>query len=217
MEVELLEDLVNATSFLVVVVDVMEGTACGVHRQCGDIQTLAIWWYGGDVGCNTEAHIVELAQFLHQAINIPSVGSLGVKNRLSVVEDYENFIRGQGCSEGRQFLRVFDTSANNLRESVEKVGTRSRELVAANESPVIAKSFLDAIAVEDSKCDRRFPMPPGPMRAIGWRLSTRLTISLISPSRPKQALGGGGGNSPRGILRKHQVRTLAVLANTNLG
>ena len=41
-----------------------------------------------------------------------------------------------------------------------------------------------------------FPIPPAPMRAIGIRLSTRSTISPMSFSRPKKALGGGGGDSP---------------------
>ena len=41
-----------------------------------------------------------------------------------------------------------------------------------------------------------FPIPPGPMRAIGVRFSARSMISSISWSRPKQALGGGGGDSP---------------------
>ena len=43
------------------------------------------------------------------------------------------------------------------------------------------------------------PIPPAPTRAIGVRPSTRLTISSISSissSRPKQALGGRGGDSP---------------------
>ena len=44
-----------------------------------------------------------------------------------------------------------------------------------------------------------FPIPPAPIRAIGVRLSERLMIFSISSPRPKQALGGGGGDSP-GIL-----------------
>jgi hypothetical protein len=41
-----------------------------------------------------------------------------------------------------------------------------------------------------------FPIPPGPMRAMGVNFSARSTIFSISSSRPKQALGGGGGDSP---------------------
>ena len=47
-----------------------------------------------------------------------------------------------------------------------------------------------------------FPIPPAPMRAIGVRFSARLTTFSISSSRPKQVLGGGGGNSPGGTLWK---------------
>ena len=49
-----------------------------------------------------------------------------------------------------------------------------------------------------------FPIPPVPMRAIGLRVSARSTIFSINASRPKQALGRGGGNSPRGMLLKCQ-------------
>ena len=61
-----------------------------------------------------------------------------------------------------------------------------------------------------------FPIPPAPIRAIGVRFSTSPTIVSINSSRPKQALGGGGGDSP-GLLDESvrwQVR-LAVEA-TNL-
>jgi hypothetical protein len=45
-----------------------------------------------------------------------------------------------------------------------------------------------------------FPIPPAPMRAMGVRFLARPTIFSISSSRPKQALGGGGGDSPS-VLR----------------
>jgi hypothetical protein len=38
--------------------------------------------------------------------------------------------------------------------------TRSRKLIAANKSPVIAKPFFDPTVVEDGESDRRFPDPP---------------------------------------------------------
>ena len=50
-----------------------------------------------------------------------------------------------------------------------------------------------------------FPIPPAPMRAMGLRVSARPTIFSINPSRPKQALGRGGGNSPREMLLKCQT------------
>ena len=41
-----------------------------------------------------------------------------------------------------------------------------------------------------------FPIPPAPVRAMGSRFSARPTMLWMSSSRPKQALGGGGGDSP---------------------
>ena len=50
-----------------------------------------------------------------------------------------------------------------------------------------------------------FPIPPGPMRAIGVRSSAKPMIFSISSSRPEKALGRGGGNSPGGMLRKCKI------------
>ena len=54
-----------------------------------------------------------------------------------------------------------------------------------------------------------FPIPPGPMRAMGVKVSARSMICLISAVRPKQALGRGGGDSPRGILLKRKTVDLS--------
>ena len=40
------------------------------------------------------------------------------------------------------------------------MSARSRELVAADESTVVSKLFLDAIVVEDGQSDGRLPDPP---------------------------------------------------------
>ena len=45
-----------------------------------------------------------------------------------------------------------------------------------------------------------FPIPPSPMRAIGSRFSASPTAFSINRSRPKKALGAGGGDSPGGTL-----------------
>ena len=50
-----------------------------------------------------------------------------------------------------------------------------------------------------------FPMPPAPMSAMGSRFSASLTTFSISSSRPKQALGHGGGDSPREMLRRCKI------------
>lgn len=38
----------------------------------------------------------------------------------------------------------------------------------------------------------------------------------MSSSRPKQDLGAGGGNSPGGMLQKHEIENSATLAVTDL-
>ena len=61
-----------------------------------------------------------------------------------------------------------------------------------------------------------FPIPPGPMRAIGVECSARPTILSISSSRPKKSLGGGGGDSPRGVLWKSETVDHIVFRVTDL-
>ena len=40
------------------------------------------------------------------------------------------------------------------------MSARGGELVATNKSTVVSKPFLNAIVMEDSQSDRRFPDPP---------------------------------------------------------
>ena len=61
-----------------------------------------------------------------------------------------------------------------------------------------------------------FPIPPGPMRAIGVRSSARVTIFSISSLRPKQALGCGGGDSPSMLDAKCKVADSLVVEGADL-
>ena len=54
-------------------------------------------------------------------------------------------------SQGGQVFGVFNPSADDLGESTEKVGARGRELVAADEPPVVTEPPLDPIIVEDGQ------------------------------------------------------------------
>lgn len=54
-------------------------------------------------------------------------------------------------------MGVLDACTNNLRKSTEKVGPGGWELVTANETSIIAKSFLYTIVVKESQCDGSFP------------------------------------------------------------
>ena len=62
-------------------------------------------------------------------------------------------------SQGGQILRVFDPRTDDLGESAEEMSARGGELIAADEPTVVSKPFLDAIVVEDSQSDGRFPNP----------------------------------------------------------
>ena len=60
-----------------------------------------------------------------------------------------------------------------------------------------------------------FPIPPGPMRAVEVRLSVRPSIFSISSPRPKQALGGGGGDSPSMLDVNVRVLGPSVVENAD--
>ena len=94
VEVELCEDLVDLVWSLVVAVDAIEGLACGLDRQCRDVQAPAIWGYGRDAGCDDKTDIAELSQFLHHSIDLPFIGTMWVQNRLGIIEDNNHFFRG---------------------------------------------------------------------------------------------------------------------------
>ena len=50
-------------------------------------------------------------------------------------------------------MRGFDPRTDDLGETREEMSRRTEELVAADETAVIAKPFLDTIIVEDSEGD----------------------------------------------------------------
>ena len=88
------EDLIDLIWLFDVAVDVMEGLACPLDRQGGDVQALAIWRYGGNAGCNDKTNVAELSQFHYQIIDLPFISPMWVENRLGIVEDNDHFLRG---------------------------------------------------------------------------------------------------------------------------
>jgi hypothetical protein len=101
-----------------------------------------------------------LAQFVHHCVNLFVIWSLGIENRLGIVEDYDHLLGGKKGTQGCQILRVFDPRTDDLGQSSEEMNTRSEELLAANESTVISESCLDAVVVENSERNRRLPDSP---------------------------------------------------------
>jgi hypothetical protein len=95
---------------------------------------------------------------------------LRVENGLGVVEDYEHLLGGKKGPQGCQILRVFDSRTDDLGETGEEMSARSRELIATDESTVLAKPFLDAIVVEDGEGDGCFPDPPCTDESDGFQV-----------------------------------------------
>ena len=69
---------------------------------------------------------------------------------------------------------MFDACTDDLGESGEEVGTRSWELIATNESAVIAKAVLDPIMVEHRKGDGGFPNPPCTDESNGFKVFSQI-------------------------------------------
>ena len=48
-----------------------------------------------ETGSDADAYRFELAQFIHNVIDLPSICPLRVENRLGIVEDYEHLLGGK--------------------------------------------------------------------------------------------------------------------------
>ena len=92
-----MEKIVDDARPPVIAVDTVKDIACGVDRQRGYFWTLAMSRDCGDTGSDEEGYCFELTQFVHHRIYFPGIGSLGVENGLSVVEDDEHLL---GRKEG---------------------------------------------------------------------------------------------------------------------
>ena len=110
-----------------------------------------------DTGSDEKADRFELTQSVHHSVDPLGICSLRVKNGLGIVEDDENLLGGKEGPQGHEILRILDLRTNDLGEPGEELRARSGELVATNESTVVAEPVLDAIMVEDSESDICFP------------------------------------------------------------
>ena len=157
-----------------------------------------------------------MAQFLHQITDLLPIGSLWVEGELSIIKDDEDSFRGEGVSRWSQVFEVSGARTDNFRESVEEIRPRGRKLTQRMNRRLSPNRSLTRLRWGIAKATEVFPMPSTPRRAIEVRLSMRPTIHPISSSRPKQALRGGRGVSPRGGLRKHKVVDTTVSETIDL-
>ena len=70
------------------------------------------------------------------------------------------------------------------------MGTRSRKLIAADESTVSAKSFLDPLVVEGSESNRCFPDSPCTDESDGFQVYSE-TDDLLDQLVPSEAVPRG--------------------------
>ena len=88
------------------------------------------------------------------------------------------------------------TLDNRLRRCVCDAGNRSQRInLRLSPNWSLIRGWWRTFSAIDV-----FPIPPAPTRATGSRFSAKPTTVSTSSSRPKQVLGGGGGDSPRGTL-----------------
>ena len=160
MKIQTPEKVVDDARPLVFTIDAVEDIACCLHRQRRDFRTFAARGDRCHAGGDAEAYRPELAQFVHHRKDLFGIRSSRVKHGLGVVQDYEHLLGGKEGSQRCKVLGVFDPRTDDLGESGQEVGARSGKLIAADESTVPAKPFLDPIVVKDGECDRRLSNPP---------------------------------------------------------
>jgi hypothetical protein len=114
MKIQALKKMVYDTRPLAIIVYAVEDVACGLHRQRGEFQPRAVWGNSGDLGGDANTDVAGVPQLLHHCLYFPGVVSLGVQNRLGVVEDNKHFPGGQERSEGGQVLGVLDAGTDNV-------------------------------------------------------------------------------------------------------
>ena len=90
MEIELFQDAGDHTGAFAALVNPIEGIMCGFHRQCWNIQYLAVRRDGGDPGCDEEADIAQPAELLYHIVYLLSARSMRIEYGFGVVEDYEH-------------------------------------------------------------------------------------------------------------------------------
>ena len=89
MKVELGQDAVQEIGPFAVPVYLIKGIARGPDRQRGYIESFAVRGNSRDARSDTKEDVAELAQLFHRSIDILSIHSLRIKDRLCVIKHYE--------------------------------------------------------------------------------------------------------------------------------
>jgi len=89
MEVQLLKKVADDIRLDAVVIDAVEYVTCCFYRQYWDDRLPAESGDSCDTRGDAEAYSLELTQLLHHRIDLLTICALWVKNRFSIVKDYE--------------------------------------------------------------------------------------------------------------------------------
>ena len=122
-----------------------------------------------------------------------------------------------GCKEAKSLglsMPAPMASESRLRKLESDAGNRSQRM----NRRLLPNRFLMRSSWRTVSAIDVLPTPPAPMRAIGSRFSARLTTFSINSFRPKKALGGRGGGSPRTLDANMRLRIyqLLIYLRTNL-
>ena len=94
MEVEFFQHLVDLVGSSAKPVDPIECLTPSLHRQRRDLDDLAVSGKGvGDAGSDDETDVIELAQLIHDCINLLCVGLRQAENGFRIVENNDHLLR----------------------------------------------------------------------------------------------------------------------------
>jgi len=92
MEVQLSQNLVDRVRPFAPLVDPVERLACRLHRQCWDLEYLAVGGDGGDARGNAKTDVAEPSQLVHNRADLLCTWPLGIENGFCIVEDYYHLL-----------------------------------------------------------------------------------------------------------------------------
>ena len=92
VEVQLLQDVIDQIGSFAMLVDAIECVTCSLHRQCWDIESLAVRRDGGDTGGDAKTNVVEPTQFVHNGIDLLPARPLQIENGFGIVEGDEHLL-----------------------------------------------------------------------------------------------------------------------------
>ena len=95
MEIKSFQDVVDQIGLFPMLVDTIERVAGGLHRQCRDLESLAIGRDGRNTGRDAKPNVVVATQLFHHAIDLLSIRSLWVEDGFRIVENYDHLLGGQ--------------------------------------------------------------------------------------------------------------------------